>query len=106
MNIKEKRLKEMDERDVFNLVGLGFYTSKNNVEYRTLQLTQQFNDSKYGIGFKVQQEFVKKDYCPDGLAPGHRVRFTYGKSFKGEAYVNGVFIVDDKAEIPTVQVKK
>lgn len=106
MNIKEKRLKKMDERDLFNLVGLGFYTSKNGVEYRTLQLTQEYSDAKYGIGFKVQQEFVKKEVLPAGLKPGYRVRITYGKSFKGDAYVNGVLIVDDQAEIPTVQTKK
>lgn len=92
----------MDE--ILDVIGLGFYTSKNGVQYRIIHTTQAFTDSKYGIGLKTSQEFVKKDYCPAGLAPGCKIRFTYGRNFKGEAYVNGVHIVEE--DVPTISTKK
>ncbi len=90
--------------DEYLVVGIGFYVSKNNTDYRVLHLSQAFTDSKYGIGAKTSQEFVKTDIAPKGLKPGDTVRLTYGRSFKGQAYVNGVHIVE--GDVPTVEVKK
>lgn len=90
--------------DEYLVVGIGFYTSKNNVAYRVLHLSQAFSDANYGVGSKTSQEFVKKDCVPDGLAVGDKIRLTYGRSFKGNAYVNGVHIV--KEDVPTIQTKK
>lgn len=87
----------------FIVVGIGFYTSKNGKEYRILNLSQAYNDAKYGVGAKVSQEFLSKQYIPEGLNVGDTVSLCYGRSFKGEAYVNGVSIV--KEEIPTIQTK-
>lgn len=90
--------------DEYLIVGIGFYVSKNNVEYRILHLSQTFSDSKYGIGTKTSQEFIKKEYVPDGLSVGDKIRLSYGRSFKGSAYVNGVHIVSE--DVPTIQTKK
>lgn len=85
----------------FNVVGIGFYISKKNVEYRVLNLMQSYEDAKYGVGSKVSQEFIKKDKFPDGLAVGDVVSLVYNRSFEGKAYVSGVEIV--ASEIPTVK---
>ncbi len=90
--------------DKYLVVGIGFYTSKKGVEYRVLHLSQVFTDAKYGIGSKTSQEFVKLENVPKGLKVGDSIRLTYGRSFKGEAYVNGVHIVSE--DVPTVEVKK
>lgn len=89
--------------DDFLVVGIGFYVSKNGKEYRILHLSQPFTDVKYGVGSKTSQEFISKQYIPDGLAVGDTVKLTYGRNFKGEAYVNGVHIVSE--DVPTIQTK-
>lgn len=87
----------------FLVVGIGFYVSKSGKEYRILHLSQAFTDVKYGIGTKTSQEFISKQYIPEGLAVGDTVELAYGRNFKGEAYVNGVHIVSE--DVPTIQTK-
>ena len=89
--------------DDFVVVGIGFYVSKTGKEYRILHLSQPFTDAKYGVGSKTSQEFISKQYIPDGLGVGDAVEFSYGRNFKGEAYVNGEHIVSE--DVPTIQTK-
>ncbi len=84
----------------YELVGIENRQSKNGTSYHMLHLVQDFTDPKYGVGKRCSVEYLSNKYYPDeGLHVGDIVELTYGRSFDGKAYINGVHSV----EIPTVK---
>lgn len=88
----------------YDVVGIEYRQSKAGKPYRMLHLSAPFTDAKYGVGSRTSVEYVSMENCPIELAVGDVVTLSYGRSFDGRAYVNGVRIVSE--DVPTVQVKK
>ncbi|MBE5923523.1 MAG: hypothetical protein E7271_03510 [Lachnospiraceae bacterium] len=82
------------------VVGIENRTSKKGDNYHLLHVSQPFTDVRYGVGSKTSVEYISNKYFPAGLGVGDTVEFSYGKSFDGKAYVNGVTISEDVPTIP------
>ncbi|MBE5941052.1 MAG: hypothetical protein E7264_00790 [Lachnospiraceae bacterium] len=92
------------DKDNFIVVGIEYRQSKQGKPYRMLHLSQAFSDAKYGVGSRTSVEYVSLQNCPEELRVGNVVALSYGRSFDGRAYVNGVRIIS--ADVPTIDVKK
>lgn len=88
----------------YEVVGIEYRQSKAGKPYRMLHLSTAFTDAKYGVGSRTSVEYVSMENCPKELSVGDVVTLSYGRSFDGRAYVNGVRIVS--GDVPTVEVKK
>lgn len=94
------------EDNAFRVVGIEFRTSKKtNKSYKMLHLSRPFTDTKYGIGARTSVEYCSDKNYPDELKVGDFVTLTYDRGFNGQAFVNGVYIVE-LDQIPTIEVKK
>lgn len=90
--------------DELLVVGIECRTSKKSGNsYKMLHLSQPFSDVKYGVGSRTSVEYCSDKNIPQGLKVGDIITLSYGRSFDGKAYVNGVHIVRGSDEIPTIK---
>lgn len=90
--------------DNFMVVGIEYRQSKAGKPYKMLHLSRPFTDSKYGVGSRTSVEYVSNEKCPADIKVGDNVELSYGRSFDGKAYVNGVRVLSE--DVPTVEIKK
>lgn len=91
-------------RNEFIIVGIESRQSKAGKPYKMLHLSTPFTDSKYGVGSRTSVEYVSNENCPSDISIGSVVELSYGRSYDGRAYVNGVRVVS--GDVPTIDVKK